>query len=317
MTLFKRKKNFVIWTSYILLFSVLVFVSVISIIYKNTYKVNAQIDIQTISPTTPVSTETSDEQRGTSAKFCINPDTLENKRRVGNIIVGQFQGLWYATNEDRDLSERNVLNNLEEVRRQTDARTWSNTWRSSGLSSRGRINAITKEITSKRSSRCPIGLTGVSPTIFTYSPNTKVQPLAPILYLEQNNQYIYYEYDGTNVSFNKPKQGWIIDKEKLETFSKDLSNKLRLTPLESERLLFELNFSASDVKSDKLFIGLIPQSEVDSKLPLEVSSPNNPKVIRYHFYVAEAKKENIQAPKLAPIQRDTPFILEFGSFAKN
>ena len=317
MTLFKRKKNFVIWTSYILLFSVLVFVSVISIIYKNTYKVNAQIDIQTISPTTPVSTETSDEQRGTSAKFCINPDTLENKRRVGNIIVGQFQGLWYATNEDRDLSERNVLNNLEEVRRQTDARTWSNTWRSSGLSSRGRINAITKEITSKRSSRCPIGLTGVSPTIFTYSPNTKVQPLAPILYLEQNSQYLYYEYDSTNISFNKPTNGWVINKQDLVKFSNNLSDILRLTSIEYERLLFELNFSAVDVKSEKLYIGLIPQEEINEKLPLKVKSPDNPRVIRYHFYISSAKQNNVEQPKLEEIQRNKPFILEFGSFAKN
>src|SRR3990167_9713130 len=262
----RKQNNLILLTSYILLFSVLVFVSVISIIYKNIYKVNAQLDIQTISPTL-APTEISVGTPGTpTATLCPDPDTLENKRKVKNITLGQFQGLWYAYRENSNLKEGQVLKNIEEIRRQTDSRSWPKSSKYfSSLSTKERRD--TTEFFNRIGSRgCPIGLTGVSPTIFTYSPNTKVQPLAPILYLEQNSQYLYYEYDSTNISFNKPKEGWVVDKEDLVKFSNNLSDILRLTSIEYERLLFELNFSAVDVKSEKLYIGLIPQEEINEKL---------------------------------------------------
>ncbi|OGG02224.1 hypothetical protein A2W14_02525 [Candidatus Gottesmanbacteria bacterium RBG_16_37_8] len=70
------------------------------------------------------------------------------------------------------------------------------------------------------------------------------------------------------------------------------------------------NKAASKVASKNLFIGPIPQTEVDKKVPLNVS-PSVP-VLRYHFYV---DKEGVTtaAPHIKPLVRTSRMVLELGA----
>lgn len=276
--------------------------------------VYAQFDIQNFNPT---EVPTIEESENTEATFrptipprpiqCASPDELADTVKVGNILVGNIGPptgrVWYASSvSGGNLTAEELLANIKKIKKKT------------GLTVS--LGFLRQQLAALPAEGVACISTGVSPSIFIYSPNTKVQPIVPILYLEQNNQYIYYEYDSTNISFNKPKYGWIIEKNSLSDFTSKIANDLKLTKLEKERLGFELNFSSSDVKSDKLFIGLISQVEIDKNIPLKIISPNNPKVLRYHFYISKVQTKEIKQPKLKEIQRNKPFILEFGSFAK-
>ena len=286
--------------------------------------VYAQIDIQSTTPTPAQTTTGSTQTVSGYTPPCITIDQLKNKVKVKNIITGQRKdGEWYSIKKNANaLTAKKLFNNIDRIANRTgigqnpDRQYAGSDQNAEGVLRRNEDiqGDLQTGSLSQNDEQCAVRISGYSPSIFIYSTNTRVQPLVTILYLEQNNQYLYYEYDSTNISFSKPKEGWIIDKEKLKAFSQGLSNKLQLTPLESERLLFELNFSAADVKSDKLFIGLIPQQEIDQKLPLEISSSNTPEVLRYHFYVASANNNLVKPSILVPIQRGEFFILEFGSW---
>lgn len=342
----KKKNNLVVLTSYTLLFSTLVFISVISVIYKNIYKVNAQIDIQTFTPTPippsqseptqnipqapvyqrpPQNPQPNTPQQFTSgAPTCVSNNALTNLRRIKVVVAGQGDnGDFYISNENGNLTAKDVrkeinkkLKDLQESGDLADIESEI----LSGLTEQRFIGPGNYTMSSSQEGgTCTVQIfrpSAATPTLFIYSPNTTVKPIISINYQEQNKDYFYYEYDSTNVSFNKPKEGWIVNKSDLKTFVKNLSNIFRLTPAESERLLFELNFSVADVKSDKLFIGLIQQKEVDVKLPLKIESLNNPKVLRYHFYISAANNEIVKSPKLNPIQRAESLILELGSWGE-
>lgn len=294
----------------------------------------AQIDIKTIMPTfTPTQLPSSQsnptelrnpqlpqhpaQNNQRNPRNCVNHGRFTNKFSVGGNTYGQGKdGEWYA--KGGKLRAEDVLSQIDEIVEETGIVVDPDRLSSGADQNAEGVLRLEFAIDSTDAGGVlvcdALRLTGYSPTIFTYSPNTKVQPLIPVFYIDNNREYFYYEYDSTNISFKKPTNGWIVDKKNLKAFSKNISQILGLNPLESERLLFELNFSAVDVKSDKLFIGLIPREEVDKKLPLKIESLNNPKVIRYHFYVAKAKN-NVKPPQLNPVQRDEFLILELGSFS--
>lgn len=129
--------------------------------------------------------------------------------------------------------------------------------------------------------------------------------------IDESN-FIYYEYP--KVVFNKPQYGFTVVKKDLENFVKqELSLKLKLDKQEEERLIYELNFGSKIfLQNDKLFIGIIPQSEVDQKLPLEVN-PAPKKTERYHFYISKYTGEKFNLYNIKPIARTDNMILEFGA----
>lgn len=187
---------------------------------------------------------------------------------------------------------------------------------------------------------CPLRLTGASPTLFLYAPADSeyaVQTEADITYADpafenniwnvmvhENNtltvngsprSFIYYEYMPRE--FLKPTEGWVINKNFLNQFKQNvLESALGLSPLEAERGLFELHHAADSINSQIIFIGLIPQEEVNKKLPITIT-PDPQSVYRLHFYITRATDgENPAAPILYPIVRTANMALELGSYAK-
>ncbi len=167
---------------------------------------------------------------------------------------------------------------------------------------------------------CPRPASGGSPTLFVYAlnhTNVSIDPKFELTYIDYpqgfSREYIYYEYK--KVQFEKPDKGWVIEKRGLNDFSEGLADKLGLNKLETERLLFELNHAAQDVSGDRLFVGLIPQSEVDQKLPLSFS--REPEVAyRFHFYISRPINSKPNPPTLNSLTRNSSLmILELGAAA--
>lgn len=182
---------------------------------------------------------------------------------------------------------------------------------------------------------CPLRLSGGSPTLFTYlgeQSRISVKSNAQLTYADPNTNsgtwtvvangqnllvnnvardYIYYEYKP--VTFTKPQNGWVVSRSGLETLSREtIAKSLGLTAQEEDRLVFELTHAAYNIKSAKVFVGLVNHKEVEEKLPLEVS-PTPDKVLRYHFYVAGTSQKQSTAPILAPISRSPFMLLELGA----
>lgn len=165
-------------------------------------------------------------------------------------------------------------------------------------------------------------------TLFTIIPKTSLTYVDPQLNTEDswnvvmktdnemsvNNvtrDFLYYEYKP--VLFNRPTTGWVIQKKELGSFSQKISLQLGLTQKESERLYFELYFSAQSVNADNVFIALVSQNEVDKKLPL-VIQPQIEHVLRFHFYVGKTNSlEKVREPVLSSITRYQPMLVELGS----
>lgn len=186
---------------------------------------------------------------------------------------------------------------------------------------------------------CPLRLTGSSPTVFIYGEEgtrVQVQPGADLSYASPyipetgswdvvthadgsltvnglERGYMYYEYTGAG--FAQPPQGWVISKSGISTFVSDVvAPGLGLTEQEAARAVFELTHAASSVTADTLFVGLVPQKDIDAALPLSVTGVSN--VSRYHFYVAAAGTASVSSPQLEPIVRGSSLVLEIGSYAK-
>src|SRR3989338_7961304 len=181
---------------------------------------------------------------------------------------------------------------------------------------------------------CPLRVSGSSPTLFLYgtegqSYDVSVSRLLTYAYPLQNGGHwnvvvgqdelnvnnkqvdsIYYEYKP--LKFDKPATGWRVSKKGLAAFANKVGQQLGLTANETERLAFELNLAAYKVESEELFVGPIPQTEVDEKVALEVS-PQVP-VVRYHFYVDQAAAKG-SVPSLTPITRSSSMVVEVGAFS--
>ena len=183
---------------------------------------------------------------------------------------------------------------------------------------------------------CPINMTGHSPSLFIYGslgdsftiePDFELYYNDPPIdegtwnvdtahnnYIKVNNilrKYIYYEYKP--VGFSQPTSGWVIDRNKLSELSAQLASALKLNNTEISRLLFELKHASSQIKERYLFVGIINESEINRKLPLNVT-PTIENIQRYHFYVKGlSKKVTIPKPILTPVVRTEKLILELGA----
>src|SRR3990167_8268543 len=181
---------------------------------------------------------------------------------------------------------------------------------------------------------CPLRVSGSSPTLFLYgtegqSYDVSVSRLLTYAYPLQNGGHwnvvvgqdelnvnnkqvdsIYYEYNPQK--FDKPATGWRVSKKGLAAFANKVGSRLGLTSAETERLAFELDLAAYKVESEELFVGPIPQTEVDEKVTLSVS-PQIP-VARYHFYV-DSEAGEAETPSLSPVVRTPEMILEVGAYS--
>ncbi len=184
------------------------------------------------------------------------------------------------------------------------------------------------------SHRCPIRLTGHSPTLFLYGkPGQTVQIypsqtlyVDPTLNLDHwtttingpfdllvNNlkrSYLYYEYSGVN--FSKPRLGWNVNRSQLDNFVEKIATQLGLNTTERDRLQVEITQGVTMINDVKFFIGLIDTQELNKKLPLKMN-PTPEKVYRYHFYVSSGEGKVI-APKLTPLQRTQFMAVEVGVY---
>ena len=182
---------------------------------------------------------------------------------------------------------------------------------------------------------CPLRVSGGSPTLFLYGTEGQTYDVSVARWvtyaypfqngghwnvqisqngLTVNNKQvdsIYYEYQP--VRFDKPSTGWTVSKKDLAGFANKAGKQLGLTANETERLAFELNLAAYKVESEELFVGPIPQEEVDEKVTLSVS-PTVP-VARYHFYVDQASGK-VTIPILTPIARSSQMAVEVGAYSK-
>ena len=159
---------------------------------------------------------------------------------------------------------------------------------------------------------CPLRVTGGSPTLIGYSESDStftVKVGRSVVYVKPDaDNSIYYEYQP--VKFSKPSSGWTVDKSDLTSFAGKIGKQLDLTSAEISKLAFELKTASSRVDSGHLFIGPVPQTEVDSKIPLSVT-PEVP-VTRYHFYVAPSEG-SVPPASLTPLVRTPEMILELGA----
>ncbi|OGG02178.1 hypothetical protein A2W14_01495 [Candidatus Gottesmanbacteria bacterium RBG_16_37_8] len=162
---------------------------------------------------------------------------------------------------------------------------------------------------------CPLRLTGSSPTLIGYDTSGQVYEVKvgrKIVYLNTNSDNtVYYEY--LPVSFNKPDEGWDINKSALKQFAQKIGGELGLNDAEVVKLSFELNLASAKITSNNLFVGLISQEEVNQKVPLKVT-PSVP-TFRYHFYISKAGSSVI-APVLTPVSRSGSMVLEVGAVAR-
>lgn len=183
------------------------------------------------------------------------------------------------------------------------------------------------------SDECSTRISGVSPSLFIYGTEGSefmIDVDHAITYSEPpqteswhtkivqnglsvNNlarSYIYYEYEA--IAFNKPQEGWILRTNDIELFSKKLSHKLQLTPAEEKRLRDEISIALAGHIVETIFVGIIPEEEIHTKLPLIV----NPEITnqrRIHLYISAAENKTVKAPVVYPIDRTEEMILELGA----
>ncbi|MFA5136505.1 MAG: hypothetical protein WC489_03865 [Patescibacteria group bacterium] len=197
-----------------------------------------------------------------------------------------------------------------------------------------RIVMVLMEFEGRGGGVCPLRITGPSPSLFIYGKEGQkisVSIRHPLTYADpavtntgwyvtigKNNKltinnmqrdFIYYEY--RPIEFSRPTTGWNIAKNDITSFVESRAKELQLTAKEKERLKFEISNAASNIQSTNLFIGLIPQQEVDEKLPIQVSEKPQ-STYRYHFYVGY-KNEETQKPVLPAIKRSEFMIVEIGA----
>jgi hypothetical protein len=211
-------------------------------------------------------------------------------------------------------------------------------------------NITTQELTIRRQNKiiqdilsipeqCPIRLTGASPSLFIYGTDgakVSVAPQALLTYADPgtsldgvwnveltenglqvnglNRSYIYYEY--APMPFTRPQNGWVITKNDIARYAKETGAKLKLTSVETDRLVAELEHAAQKVNGQSMFVGLMSQAEVNALLPMNIN-PMPENVYRFHFYVTSATQgERAVSPVLTPVVRSQYMILEIGAFSK-
>ena len=213
------------------------------------------------------------------------------------------------------------------------------------------IIAMIKSMKNRPQNVCPIKITGLSPTLFFYGTEAAIiRPFSKSEYPSSKNNfqnrvtysdpglnetnvwnvypflnslkvngvtrdYLYYEYNHKEVNFNRPEKGWIVSRRGMPEFAKKLSAQFGFSEIEASRLLFELNDTSKNTAGTTLRIGLISRNEIDTQLPLSITTNEYLTIERIFFYIESTQPgEKIVAPLVSSIPRPTGLVLELGGY---
>lgn len=178
----------------------------------------------------------------------------------------------------------------------------------------------------------PCYITGSSPSIFFRgSGNYKITP-SHITYSEpgltdnswgveatdnklivngKSRDFLYYEFDSHKVILTPTSQGYSFNAEFLPQAISQIAQEMGLTHAEEKQLFNEVSNEISG-NSQFITLKLVPQDELDEKLPLSISpEPNS--VTRVQFIIEEGNgKVDLEKPELPEVDGENT-ILELGA----
>lgn len=152
--------------------------------------------------------------------------------------------------------------------------------------------------------------------VMVLSDSTIIQKDNPLL----SRSHLYYEYD-RNITFSGASdEGFIILKNQWDSFIRnDLSLRLALNVNETNALLSDIRHVLSELNDEKspyLKISLIDQTELNKRLPIQLS-PIPDKFYRIHVQLSPVEKlYDLVTPSLRPIVRSGFTVVEVGASGK-
>lgn len=126
--------------------------------------------------------------------------------------------------------------------------------------------------------------------------------------------YLYYEYDSSKVSFNKPTTGFSVKFNNWQQTVENIADRFGLNSKEKDRLVLEVkNELYGKPITDYLTISIIDPKELDSKLPLSIT-PNPTNIFRIHLSLAPSTAiQTLPQPNINPIKRTDFYAVEIGA----
>lgn len=132
---------------------------------------------------------------------------------------------------------------------------------------------------------------------------------------DKDYNFLYYEFNPRKVSFENQEAGIVTERGRISELINKLATSMRLTATEKERLKFEINHALSSVnpKLSYIKVSLVPERELNAKLPLSVS-PKPEYTNRYHFLVKGLSRLEKSKPLTIPeVVRKSSTLLEIGA----
>ena len=147
-----------------------------------------------------------------------------------------------------------------------------------------------------------------------YQPNGwtfTADPDGTITHQEKTYPYIYWDASIPNNLITEPKNGYVIESHNLPVFLPALTQKLGLNQKESKEFTDYWTKQLPDSKY--YFVGIIPQSQVNTLAPLSIN-PTPDSVIRVSlFFKPLTKKINVTPPQIQTFTRKGFTVVEWGA----
>lgn len=144
--------------------------------------------------------------------------------------------------------------------------------------------------------------------------NVKAFPNGNIFYQNKNYDYLYYETAIPDDKIEKPKEGYIVDKNIIGPALRNMLSVLGLNKKESDEFVSYWTEVLPD--SPYYFIGVVPTTNLDAIAPLNIA-PKPDTVIRITLYFeALDKKTEVTPPYLTPVDRTGFTVVEWGGIFK-
>lgn len=161
----------------------------------------------------------------------------------------------------------------------------------------------------------PLGpLTYTNPIYPKNGWDVKAFPNGNISYQNKNYNYLYYETAIPDDKIEKPKEGFVIEKNQIPITLKNTLSLLGLNKKESDEFVSYWSKVLPD--SPYYFIGAVSAKNLDAVAPLNIS-PKPDTVIRITLYFeALDKKIDVTPPYLTPVDRTGFTVVEWGGIFK-
>lgn len=127
-------------------------------------------------------------------------------------------------------------------------------------------------------------------------------------------QHLYYEYNKNNVLFSAPKEGFVTSYPMWQHTASDIATQLQLTKSETDQLVLEIqNALYGKPKTPYLILSLIPQQELQARLPLTISPQPNT-LYRIHVLITPVM-HMVSMPHqiITPLSRNGFTVVEVGA----